>query len=185
MIPRHWGDYCTFCPPAKSNIPGRITGIKQRQDVGNTEQKTVRPASHNPVPIPLKHGTSASGPRSIAGTNRPTFMNTMIHPTHEEIARRAKHLWQDRGCPQGQDERIWLEAEKQLTSESLDESRPSSGVSAERVKAETAAESMVEYQITPAVSQDEAIKAALQKKEARTANPPAAPAAKKTPRRNR
>lgn len=112
-------------------------------------------------------------------------MKTTIHPTHEEIARRAKHLWQDRGCPQGQDDEIWLQAENQLTNQPFDEPGPSSGVSVERVKAETAAESMVEYQITPAVSQDEAIRAALQKKDARAANPPAEPAAKKTPRRNR
>jgi hypothetical protein len=112
-------------------------------------------------------------------------MKTTIHPTHEEIAQQAERLWQDRGCPQGQDEEIWLEAENQLNNQPSDEPRQTSALSVERVKAETAAESMVEYQITPAVSQDEAIKAALQKKDARAANPPAGPAAKKTPRRNR
>lgn len=36
---------------------------------------------------------------------------------HEEIARRAEQVWRSRGSPQGQDEAIWLEAEKQLHAE--------------------------------------------------------------------
>ena len=35
-------------------------------------------------------------------------------PSHEDIARRAKELWNDYGQPQKQDEAIWLEAERQL-----------------------------------------------------------------------
>ena len=37
--------------------------------------------------------------------------------THEEIAERAKAIWQQCGCPSGEDERIWYEAEAQLQSE--------------------------------------------------------------------
>ncbi|MEN6424045.1 MAG: DUF2934 domain-containing protein [Phycisphaerales bacterium] len=37
---------------------------------------------------------------------------------HDQIAERAKRLWQQRGCPQGQDEFIWHEAERQLKRES-------------------------------------------------------------------
>jgi hypothetical protein len=44
---------------------------------------------------------------------------------HEEIARRAKQLWQERGEPSGSDESIWLEAESQLQAEA--ESRPVAG----------------------------------------------------------
>lgn len=35
-------------------------------------------------------------------------------PTHSEIAQRARRLWQEQGCPEGRDEIIWLEAERQL-----------------------------------------------------------------------
>lgn len=39
----------------------------------------------------------------------------MHTPTHEEIARCAEQIWQDRGHPAGCDTEIWLEAERQLT----------------------------------------------------------------------
>lgn len=34
--------------------------------------------------------------------------------TREQIAALAHAIWQDRGCPQGSDLDIWLEAERQL-----------------------------------------------------------------------
>jgi hypothetical protein len=34
--------------------------------------------------------------------------------SHDVIARRAEELWRQYGCPQGRDEEIWLEAERQL-----------------------------------------------------------------------
>ncbi|HXG48119.1 MAG TPA: DUF2934 domain-containing protein [Methylomirabilota bacterium] len=37
-------------------------------------------------------------------------------PTHEEVARRAYELWEQRGRPQGRDVELWLEAEGQLRS---------------------------------------------------------------------
>ncbi len=45
--------------------------------------------------------------------------------THEQIAARARQLWQERNRPAGSDETIWLEAESQLQAEA--ESRPVSG----------------------------------------------------------
>jgi hypothetical protein len=37
--------------------------------------------------------------------------------THEQIAERAKKIWQDRGCVPGFDEQNWYEAETQLKME--------------------------------------------------------------------
>ncbi|MFY9924847.1 MAG: DUF2934 domain-containing protein [Opitutaceae bacterium] len=37
-----------------------------------------------------------------------------LRPTHLEIAAEAEVLWRQRGCPSGQDNEIWLEAERQL-----------------------------------------------------------------------
>jgi hypothetical protein len=37
-----------------------------------------------------------------------------FHPTHGEISARAQALWLQKGCPQGADEEIWLEAERHL-----------------------------------------------------------------------
>ncbi len=38
-------------------------------------------------------------------------------PTHEQIAERARMIWQQRGCIPGEDERNWNEAETQLRAE--------------------------------------------------------------------
>lgn len=41
----------------------------------------------------------------------------MSKPTHDEIARKAYQLWQDRGSLHGTDTEIWLEAEQALAAE--------------------------------------------------------------------
>lgn len=38
-------------------------------------------------------------------------------PPFEQIALHAEMLWRQRGCPQGQDKEIWLEAERRLSEE--------------------------------------------------------------------
>lgn len=38
-------------------------------------------------------------------------------PPHEQVALHAELLWRAKGCPDGRDEEIWLEAERQLVSE--------------------------------------------------------------------
>lgn len=35
-------------------------------------------------------------------------------PSYEDISRRARELWEIRGQPAGQDDAIWLEAEREL-----------------------------------------------------------------------
>ncbi|MGN6367742.1 MAG: DUF2934 domain-containing protein [Phycisphaerae bacterium] len=40
-----------------------------------------------------------------------------VRVTHEMIAERAKTIWQAKGCPEGQDEQNWKEAEAQLKKE--------------------------------------------------------------------
>ena len=105
----------------------------------------------------------------------------MKTPTHQDVTQRAYHIWEEYGRPEGRETEIWLKAEQQLTAEccgsisdsedqkserTVGESKGASAL-ATRVKEETAAESAVEYLISPPISQDAAIKAALQKKEAR------------------
>ncbi len=38
----------------------------------------------------------------------------MPDPTHEQIGALAHELWLERGCPEGSDIDIWLDAERQL-----------------------------------------------------------------------
>jgi len=60
-------------------------------------------------------GESRSGgaPRGEASTASRIVKN----PAHEHIAARAKAIWESKGCPSGQDEQIWCEAESQLRAE--------------------------------------------------------------------
>jgi Protein of unknown function (DUF2934). len=44
-----------------------------------------------------------------------TFTGT-TQPSHDEISRKAKELWETYGRPAGRDEEIWLEAERALQS---------------------------------------------------------------------
>lgn len=78
-------------------------------------------------------------------------------PTHEQISRRAQQLWENGGRPSERDEEIWLEAERQLAT-----GEETSEAFIARIKAETASESAVEYLISPPVSQEEAVKKAVQ-----------------------
>lgn len=105
-------------------------------------------------------------------------MNT---PTQNAIAQQAHQLWHERGCPMDHDTEIWLEAERQLSGSSPRAGDRQAGV-IERAPAEMAAESMVEYHITPAVSQQEAIQAALQQPDARAAQVPHHTGSKGQPR---
>jgi hypothetical protein len=43
--------------------------------------------------------------------------NQPVALTHEQVAERAKAIWKQHGCPIGQDEQNWFEAEKQLKKE--------------------------------------------------------------------
>ena len=102
----------------------------------------------------------------------------MTPPTHEAISHRAHQLWLEHGRPAGQDDAIWLSAERQLTAKAAAHDaaqtvhEPSGAAFAERAKAETAAESVVEYHITPALPDAEAIQAALQNQAARAPQVP-------------
>jgi hypothetical protein len=95
----------------------------------------------------------------------------MNQPTHEEIAAKAHTLWKDRGCPEGIDNEIWLEAEKQLRA-GEPPGRESRDAFTRRATAEAAAESRDEFHLSPAASEQQAIRAALQKQDARAPQVP-------------
>lgn len=47
----------------------------------------------------------------------PEAGESSVSLTHDQIADRARAIWEQRGHPQGEDERIWHEAEDQLKHE--------------------------------------------------------------------
>ena len=87
----------------------------------------------------------------------------MNSPTHAAVSQRAHHNWQQSGSPPERDVEFWLEAERQLTAGTSKE-KPSIK---ERITADAAAESTVEFHLSPAPPDNEAIRAAMQRKEAR------------------
>jgi len=60
---------------------------------------------------PTIQGTSQQPPTSLTQTSR------VSRPSYEEIAKRAKEIWQAKGCPSGCDQQNWCEAEAQLKKE--------------------------------------------------------------------
>lgn len=61
-------------------------------------------------------GSSAGSTRPPLGVKEVSTTKTKrsAAPTYEQISERAKAIWQQRGCRPGEDERNWLEAERQL-----------------------------------------------------------------------
>jgi len=80
----------------RDEVPENVSPITSRSEsVGAVAQLAVE---KEPVPGPMRTGS------------RPAI-------THEQIAERARAIWRQRGCPSGDDEKNWYEAEVQLQSE--------------------------------------------------------------------
>lgn len=58
-------------------------------------------------------GTPATVP-SAMGDDRNAVENLAIEPTHEDIARRAYQLYEERGGEHGRDLEDWFQAEREL-----------------------------------------------------------------------
>jgi hypothetical protein len=86
----------------------------------------------------------------------------MNQPTHDEIALKAHSLWKDRGCPEGIDNEIWFEAERQLRGENPPGAETAGGFT-RRAQTEAAAESRDDYHLSATTSEQQAIQAAVQK----------------------
>jgi hypothetical protein len=65
----------------------------------------------------METNVSATKPaRNAGGSQSPSRYGaaSVVRPTHEQIAARAKAIWQAKGCPAGKDDENWREAEEQL-----------------------------------------------------------------------
>lgn len=104
---------------------------KKLGDNNVTSKKT--PATYDQVPMTNIPKTLSSQPSSVqqssvsssASTGTGTLerpsgagkSHTSPAPSHKQTEDRAKEIWRRKGCPVGQDEQIWLEAEAQLKKE--------------------------------------------------------------------
>jgi len=112
----------------KSKSPLKKTSSRTASTFGRSDlppSATLAAASASAAPSAAKKGSSlAASPSkntlaSVKSTGGAFFKKTY---TYEEIAERARKLWQERGCPEGQDERIWLDAEQSLYGKMQDRS---------------------------------------------------------------
>jgi hypothetical protein len=65
-------------------------------------------------------GTKTATSERRSGGKKPAALEQVAHIpplTHEQIAQRAHEIWQSRGCPWGDEDKYWFEAEKQLRQE--------------------------------------------------------------------
>ena len=60
-------------------------------------------------------------------TAQPVTPDTRTLPLHDAISRQAEKLWQRYGCPQGRDDEIWLEAERQVLGADAEANEQPSG----------------------------------------------------------
>jgi hypothetical protein len=100
---------------------------KTNKKTGNNNVTKKTTSTYEPVPmtnIPRTENTMpSSSSQTTTGTgtlNRPTgagraHTNPVL--THKQIEDRAREIWRRKGCPSGQDEQNWLEAEAQLKKE--------------------------------------------------------------------
>jgi hypothetical protein len=72
---------------------------------GGSEQKSAAGMSKSES-VSSSTGTRTAGKSSVT----PLL-------THKQIEERAKAIWRQKGCPVGQDDKNWLEAEAQLKKE--------------------------------------------------------------------
>jgi len=68
------------------------------------------------TPASVKPVQGLSNPKSELRPVAPFL--TDRRPSHDEIVAPARILWQKKGCPEGCDDEIWLEAERGLVSAS-------------------------------------------------------------------
>lgn len=77
----------------------------------------VPPPGMKSTSAPIAGSTSSSsGSAAVAVAPRPAKV-TKAPPTHEQIAVRARLIWEAKGRKPGQDKENWLEAEAQLKRE--------------------------------------------------------------------
>jgi hypothetical protein len=89
---------------ANSKMSSSYKGSTQKKDVSDEKQQ-----ANTAVRTAERVQTILDPPSKQK--NQPVTLN------HEQVAERAKAIWKQRGCPSGQDEQNWFEAEKQLKME--------------------------------------------------------------------
>jgi hypothetical protein len=81
---------------------------------GTTTTKRGRGGKAEKVRAEPARGEAVVGERQA---QMPEVGESSVALSHDQIADRARAIWEQRGRPQGEDEKIWHEAEDQLKRE--------------------------------------------------------------------
>jgi hypothetical protein len=109
---------------AKRQTNNSNTGMIRKTDVTKKEQQsgsnrpTAKPAQaikDAPAATSRSHGGSVQSVAPVRPQKEQT--EKAVSLTHDQIAERAKVIWQQRGCPANEDQKNWLDAENQLKTE--------------------------------------------------------------------
>ncbi|MGE5295859.1 MAG: DUF2934 domain-containing protein [Solirubrobacterales bacterium] len=87
---------------------------------GSKRGQTAKGAETREAPSRIEQalGTgSISQPQSNQDQESGGAATATLSISHEQIAERARQIWEQHGRPQGEDEKNWREAERQLKSE--------------------------------------------------------------------
>lgn len=92
-----------------SPLHGSIAQQPKAMRVSSPQQLKGAPVSapqeHKANPVPTPQQT-----RDIPRSRPPVTAG----PTHDDIAKRAYEIYVSKGCPEGQSEQIWTQAEQEL-----------------------------------------------------------------------
>lgn len=86
-----------------------------KQTTSKTNNNKVRSGRRKTGQVNTSKAGSQNTSKPSASSSTCSVQAPML--THEQIAERAKKIWQDRGCVPGFDEQNWYEAEMQLKEE--------------------------------------------------------------------
>lgn len=87
-------------------------GTKRLDSAKNTASSPSARAGSQPA----VSGYQSASTSSTLAAAKPKAHKT-IRLSHDQIAARAKAIWLKNGCPCGQDEKNWLQAEAELRAE--------------------------------------------------------------------
>ena len=87
---------------------------KSAEKTAGTTTKRGRGGRAEKVAAEPARGEAVVGERQA---QMPEVGESSVTLTHDQIADRARAIWEQRGRPQGEDEKIWHEAEDQLKRE--------------------------------------------------------------------
>ena len=86
-----------------------------KETTSKTSNNKVRSDRRRTGQVNTSKAGSHNTSKPSASSSTCSVQTTML--THEQVAERAKAIWQDRGCVPGFDEQNWYEAETQLKTE--------------------------------------------------------------------